>query len=245
MFKSPHCRPTWVQLIGTLHYMSPEQALGDPSLIDTRSDVYALGVIGYELLAGELPHAIAGKAIVEAARVVAEDEATLLGALDRSLRGDPETIFDKALAKEKERRYESVREFAQDIERYLRSEPIHARPASTIYQLKKFARRNRTLVASGVVFVQMLIVSTIWLAVPLWASEYGRAVGYASFSKIRTTSPISSLLLTSRFKNLLGTTSARSFLVENSAGVPRRAGTRCGGRSTVGARRGRCVHPRR
>jgi WD40 repeat protein/serine/threonine protein kinase len=137
------------QLIGTLPYMSPEQAAGDPTRIDIRSDVYSLGVIAYELLTGRLPYDVSGSMIHEVARIIREEEPTRLSSVARHLRGDVETIVAKALAKEKDRRYQSASEFAADIRRCLRDEPIVARPTSALYQLRKFARRNRALV-SGV-----------------------------------------------------------------------------------------------
>jgi len=134
-------------LVGTLAYMSPEQVRGRVDEIDTRSDVYALGVVLFEVLTGRLPYAVSGKGLPEAARVIAEDEPTLPGSVERSLRGDLETIILKAIAKEPERRYQSAAELAADLRRYLGDLPIVARPATTAYQLRKFARRNRALVA--------------------------------------------------------------------------------------------------
>ncbi len=139
------------ELVGTLPYMSPEQVSGDPAALDARSDVYALGVIAYELLCGELPHDVGALPLPEAARKISEDEPTTLGSRDRRLRGDVEILVGKALASEKERRYGSAEELATDIRRHLADEPILARPPSSTYQLVKFARRNRALVA-GVLF---------------------------------------------------------------------------------------------
>jgi tetratricopeptide (TPR) repeat protein len=151
------------QLIGTLAYMSPEQALGDPLEVDTRSDVYALGVILYELLAGRLPYDLSRKPH-EAAQTIQEEDPTPLSSISRAHRGDIETIVAKALEKDKARRYASASGLAADIQRYLKDEPIAARAPSASYQLMKFARRNKALVAGfATVFVVLIggvIVST-------------------------------------------------------------------------------------
>jgi eukaryotic-like serine/threonine-protein kinase len=144
------------QLVGTLPYMSPEQAAGDPDALDTRSDVYSIGVIAFELLAGRLPHAVQGLPLHEAARIVHDAEPTRLGSIDRTLRGDVETIIAKALEKDRKHRYQSAAELGADIRRFLRDEPIVARPASALYHLGKFARRHRPLVvAAGLAFAAM------------------------------------------------------------------------------------------
>src|SRR5262249_4812634 len=134
------------------------------SELDIRSDIYALGVILYELLAGRLPYELRTKMIYEAARVIREEDPTPLSSINRNFRGDVETIVAKALEKDKARRYQCASALGSDIRRYLRDEPIEARPASAMYQLSKFARRNRALVGGVVaVFVVLLagvIVST-------------------------------------------------------------------------------------
>jgi|SoiMethySBSTD1v2_1073268.scaffolds.fasta_scaffold15246_6 eukaryotic-like serine/threonine-protein kinase len=147
------------QLVGTLAYMSPEQVLADPLELDVRSDVYALGVILYELLAGHLPYEVA-RHIHEAARAIVEDDPAPLSSINRAYRGDIETIVAKALEKDKTRRYTSAADLAGDITRYLTDEPITARPASTAYQLQKFARRHKGLVF-GVVAVFVVLVAGI------------------------------------------------------------------------------------
>jgi serine/threonine protein kinase/WD40 repeat protein len=148
------------QLVGTLAYMSPEQTVADTLDIDTRSDVYSLGVILYELLAGRLPYTL-GKNLHEAIRVVREEEPTRLGAANRAFRGDIETIVAKALEKDRTRRYASSAELAADIQRYLNNEPIVARRPSASYQLQKFARRNRALVAGTTAVFLVLVTSVI------------------------------------------------------------------------------------
>jgi WD40 repeat protein len=140
------------QVLGTLAYMSPEQAAGNSADVDLRSDVYSLGVIGYELLTGRLPHDLTRLSFPEAVRVIREKEPVRMSSITRRLRGDAETIIARAMEKSKERRYQSASELSADIHRYLRHEPIVARPASVWYQVAKFSRRNKVLV-SGVVAV--------------------------------------------------------------------------------------------
>jgi non-specific serine/threonine protein kinase/serine/threonine-protein kinase len=155
------------QLVGTLNYMSPEQVLADPLDIDTRSDVYALGVILYELLSGRLPYRISRR-LPEAMQTIREEDPSRLSTIDRRYRGDIETIAAKALEKDKTRRYSSAAELAADITRYLKDEPIVAQPPTASYQLRKFARRHKALVggvaAVFVVLVAGVVVST-WQAI--------------------------------------------------------------------------------
>jgi eukaryotic-like serine/threonine-protein kinase len=161
------------QLVGTLAYMSPEQVLGDPEEIDTRSDVYALGVILYELLAGQGPYVL-GPQLPEVVRTIREEEPTSLSSVNRTYRGDIETIVGKALEKDKTRRYASAAELAADIRHYLGDEPITAHPPSTTYQLQKFARRNKALVTGvAAVFVVLVagVVASTWEAVKARRAE--------------------------------------------------------------------------
>src|SRR5688572_24829509 len=164
--RTQRCKPTLASSVGTLAYMSPEQVLADPLELDTRSDVYALGVILYELLAGRLPYDISRK-IHEALQAIREEDPSRLSSIDRSYRGDIETIAAKALEKDKNRRYNSAAELAADIRRYLNDEPIVARPPSTIYQLEKFARRHKAVVFGLAAVFAALVVGlglAIWQA---------------------------------------------------------------------------------
>ena len=111
--------------------------------------MYSLGVLAYELLTGALPYPLATLPVYEAVRVIREEDPRPISAIDKTLRGDAETIVTKALAKEKERRYASASALSADLRRYLSDEPIAARPPTAVYQLRKFAKRNRGLVSAA------------------------------------------------------------------------------------------------
>jgi eukaryotic-like serine/threonine-protein kinase len=136
------------QIVGTMGYMSPEQVSGDARAVDHRSDVYALGVLMYECLAGEPPLKMGGLSIASAAVLVREREPAPLGRKSAECRGDLEAIAAKALEKDPARRYGSAAALAEDLRRYLRHEPVSARPLTALYHAGKFARRHRGLVAS-------------------------------------------------------------------------------------------------
>jgi len=148
---------------GTLPYMSPEQARGDSDHIDLRSDVYALGVILYEMLTGKRPLDLQSVSIAESVRVICEQPPM---ALRQAWSGtqppdaDLQTIVGKALEKDADRRYSSAAALADDVERFLGSRTILARAPSARYQLQKFAQRNRTLVA-GIAATLVALVAGI------------------------------------------------------------------------------------
>jgi tRNA A-37 threonylcarbamoyl transferase component Bud32/tetratricopeptide (TPR) repeat protein len=162
------------QLIGTLQYMSPEQCAADPNDIDTRSDVYSLGVVLYELLTGQLPYAVTRTDLYEAARIIREEKPARLSSVDRHLRGDLETITLKAIEKDRARRYQSAAELGGDIDRYLRGEPILARPASVAYQVRMLARRHKALIAIVLAITLGLVLAVIGTGVGLYRATKER-----------------------------------------------------------------------
>jgi hypothetical protein len=176
------------QPLGTLQYMSPEQCGEDGNGIDTRSDVYSLGVLLYELLSGRTACDVSGTSIAEAMRRVREVDPKPLGEVDRALRGDVETIVRTAMEKRREDRYPAAASLEADIRRFLRSEPISARPPTAMYHLRVFARRNKSLVASAAVVLVVLLLGIVATSIA-WRSaraEARRARRIADFYKDRS-----------------------------------------------------------
>jgi serine/threonine protein kinase/tetratricopeptide (TPR) repeat protein len=172
-------------MMGTPRYMSPEQAEFNNLDIDTRSDVFSLGVILYELLTGTTP--LEGKRFKDASwqeilRLIKEEEPTRpstklsssgtlpsiaeqrsleAAQLCRAVRDDLDWIVMKALEKDRSRRYKTVSDLARDIERYLRDEPVEARPPSASYRFRKFARRNRVAITTAMLVLAALVAGTV------------------------------------------------------------------------------------
>lgn len=149
---------------GTLQYMAPEQARGEIEAIDVRTDVYALGMILYELLSGRRPYDLLGTAMAEALRVICEEPPRSLSqgwSGTRRLDADVETIVVKALEKDPERRYSSVAALADDVDRYLTSQPILARGPSRAYRVRKYVQRHRAFVAAAASVTIALVAGAI------------------------------------------------------------------------------------
>jgi hypothetical protein len=175
---------TMGQLIGTLQYMSPEQCEADPDLIDTRSDVYALGVILFQLLSGKLPYDLRRQAIHEAVRVIKEQRPDSMSTLNMTLRGDVDTITMKALEKERDRRYQSAAELAGDIHHFLNNEPIIARPLSMTYQISLFTKKYKRTCAAVVLLAISIVLGLIGTGYGMQQARVGWAAAAAQLERV-------------------------------------------------------------
>ncbi len=155
-------------LVGTLAYMSPEQAAFDRPDVDTRADVYALGAILYELLAGTPPFPADPSAVsplhqLKTLREVDPDRPSVRAApaVARHLRGDLDWITLKCLEKDRRRRYDSAAALADDVDRHLRGEPVAAAPPGRAYRVRKFVRRNRGPVLAAAAVAVALVCGVV------------------------------------------------------------------------------------
>ncbi|MCW5769167.1 MAG: protein kinase [Phycisphaeraceae bacterium] len=160
------------QIVGTLQYMSPEQAWGDPSAIDTRSDVYALGAILFELLTDRVPLELDGLPLAAALDRVRSDRPPLAGDLCPELRGDIETIIARAMDADRDRRYSSVTSLSDDIRNHLEGRPIEARRDSLSYVAFRVANRHRK--SLGVAILALLALITFGVVSSVQSRENAR-----------------------------------------------------------------------
>ena len=144
-------------VMGTAQYMSPEQFSGDPGAVDLRTDVYALGVVLFEMLCDRLPYTLERSTLFEIATIVRSEPPARPRDLVPDLPREVEWVLLHALQKEPDRRYGSVTELAADVRRFLHHEPLQAGPPGAAYQLRKFVRRHRAGVVSSALLMLLLV----------------------------------------------------------------------------------------
>jgi eukaryotic-like serine/threonine-protein kinase len=197
------------QILGTLKYMSPEQASLDGVDIDTRTDIYSLGIVLYELLTGDGPlddESIRKHAALTLLELIRQREApkpsSRLGSgtaeqistitqarridsvrLGRLLSGDLDWIVMRALEKDRSRRYQSASGFADDVNRYLHGDPVEARPPSFGYRVRKFAKKNRTSVAAAGLLVASLLLGVMGTSVGLYRAIKAESLAEERFEQ--------------------------------------------------------------
>ena len=168
------------QLIGTLQYMSPEQFAAQPDELDVRADVYAMGVVLYELLAGRPPYDVTHKSVFEVAHVVRDVDPASLSSVNKSLRRDLATIVHKCLEKDRTRRYSSAAEVAADLGRYLVGEPITAAPMGLIDGVARLARRHRIAATAAATVFLALVGATLAVTTFAIRAEREKTLAVAS-----------------------------------------------------------------
>ena len=174
--------------VGTLQYMCPEQFDGSADELDVRADVYALGVVLYELLTGRLPYDLRRRAVYEAARVVKESDPASLSTIDRHLRGDLDTIVGTCLEKDRTRRYSSAAELEADLSRHLRGEPIMARAPGLGDSLMRLARRHRVAAIAAASIAAALMATTAGISVYAVRAERERRIAVGERERADTAS---------------------------------------------------------
>jgi non-specific serine/threonine protein kinase/serine/threonine-protein kinase len=200
----------------TPEYASPEQVRGEP--ITTATDVYSLGGVLYQLLAGQAPHRFPSATPAEMERAVCETDArppsqVAGAAVARQLRGDLDTIVLKALAKDPRQRYASVEQLSADIRRHLDGLPIQARPQTLVYRAGRFVRRNRVSVAAAVVVILSLAAGMAAAAWQAHVAQVERARAERRFNDVRKLAHTFLFDFHDAIQGLPGATPARQLVV--------------------------------
>lgn len=202
-----HTRTGW--LIGTPQCMAPEQLTEDERDLDVRCDVYALGALLYQLTTGRPPHDLSGKSLAAMATILREQEPVRPSALVSGYPSDLEWVVLHALEKEPRLRYATVDALAEDLRRFRANEPVSVGPPTPWYRLRKFARRNRVLVAGGTALFVGLILAVVGTSLGLVRARVAEAEARSAARE----SELVSSLVQGIFEGVENTVEGRGLLV--------------------------------
>lgn len=210
------------QFVGSLHWASPEQAEGDSDRIDVRTDVYALGLILFHMLTGRFPYDMTGS-MRQVLDTIRNEEPQRPSSFRRDIEEDLDRIVLRALAKEPERRYQSVRDLSRDIASHLRREPIEARRDSTWYVLRKVIRRHRAVATGLAAMLAFALVYTVSVTVLLRRAREAETQALQSadqarefFSSAHSTATLAVQTIAEKIKDIPGARQIRRELLEAS-----------------------------
>ncbi len=199
------------QFVGTLQYMSPEQLRPGGDDIDIRTDIYALGVVLYELICDRPPHNLDGLSLVEAADLLRRKRIPRAGAVNPASKGDLEAIIAKATEPERARRYQSAEALAADVARFLRREPVEASRPGLWRQFRLFARRRAgTVAAVGAVAAVLVLATFISLGFAVSAGHARKAESQAKIEAERSAERSTRVVMLLRDMIALGETGAEA-----------------------------------
>ncbi|MFN0058335.1 MAG: protein kinase domain-containing protein [Planctomycetota bacterium] len=202
------------EIVGTIAYMSPEQMAGEHGVVDVRADIWSLGVVLYELVTGQMPYAVSGCSLTEAARILRERAPVRPSQFDSSVRGDLEAILLMTIETEPDRRYASAAALADDLRRLLAHLPIAARAPSAWRQFALVAKRHRALATAAVLVVTVSVAAAIFSAFQARVARDAEQTSSRRFEQVRGIARALMHEVHDAVQELPGSTAARRLVVD-------------------------------